>query len=327
MPPRVMGAQEAGNGFQNFIESMPPITRAFAGTVFCGAAATYVGILNPFVVALVWPAVLQKYQVRGATSCQSARGPCKNASHPPSLAAASRRQGDSAARRGAALQAATPKSFAVTVATHAAACSVPPPLPAVTLCEPNTSAPPPPQVWRLVTCHTYMPFGMSFVFMMLFLIKYGGNLESEVYRFNPAGGAAGPGSAMRLRQHPSPGQRAATLSPRPRRGPGTAWACAAAGAMRGGAALVLRQPPTLRQTLHPQPHPAHPHPRPPDYLFMLLFGAAFLSVVPPLVGFPMFFTTVPLIMMIVYVWSRNFPETQVGVQGWVTGASRGWREG
>jgi hypothetical protein len=28
---------------------------------------------------------------------------------------------------------------------------------------------------------------MPFVFMMLFLIKYGGNLESEVFRFNPAG--------------------------------------------------------------------------------------------------------------------------------------------
>lgn len=43
------------------------------------------------------------------------------------------------------------------------------------------------QVWRLLTCHVFMPFGMTFVFFMLFLLKYGANLESEVYRFNPAG--------------------------------------------------------------------------------------------------------------------------------------------
>ena len=45
----------------------------------------------------------------------------------------------------------------------------------------------PPQIWRLFTCHTFMAFGMPFVFNMIFLIKYGGNLESETFRFNPAG--------------------------------------------------------------------------------------------------------------------------------------------
>lgn len=87
----------------------------------------------------------------------------------------------------------------------------------------------------------FVPFGMSFVFLMLFLLKYGANLETEVYRFNPA-----------------------------------------------------------------------------DFVFMLLCGAAFLVAVPPLVGFPLAATAAPLIMMIIYVWSRNYPDQPVSLYGLVT---------
>lgn len=51
----------------------------------------------------------------------------------------------------------------------------------------------------------------------------------------------------------------------------------------------------------------------PDFLFMLMCGGAFLMTVPPLVGFPVPFTAMPLILMIIYVWSRNFPDTPVSV--------------
>jgi hypothetical protein len=111
--------------------------------------------------------------------------------------------------------------------------------------QPGTGGPPPrgrparpPQVWRLLTCHVFMAFGMSFVFNMLFLIKYGGNLESEVFRFNPAGAGAlrwgpraaccartgGQRSSVPRREAPGPNaqwprQRRAAISsgPRPRR--------------------------------------------------------------------------------------------------------------
>jgi hypothetical protein len=52
----------------------------------------------------------------------------------------------------------------------------------------------PAKVWRLLTCHTFMAFSMGFVFNMVFLIKYGGSLETEVFRFNPAGGWFGGGT-------------------------------------------------------------------------------------------------------------------------------------
>ena len=82
---------------------------------------------------------------------------------------------------------------------------------------------------------------MTFVFLMLFLLKYGANLETEVYRFAPA-----------------------------------------------------------------------------DFVFMLICGAAFLVAVPPLVGFPLPLTAPPLILMLIYVWSRNFPDTPVSLYGLVT---------
>jgi len=48
---------------------------------------------------------------------------------------------------------------------------------------------------------------------------------------------------------------------------------------------------------------------------MLICGAAFLVTVPPLVGYPLYFTAMPLIMMLVYVWSRNYPDAQVRLAG------------
>ncbi|GBF93961.1 derlin [Raphidocelis subcapitata] len=158
MPPRVVHGPNQTGGLGAFIESIPPITRVWAGTIFACATAHYLQLLHPGSLALVWPQITQNYHV-----------------------------------------------------------------------------------WRLVTCHAFMAFGMSFVWSMIFLIKYGGQVESEVYRFNPA-----------------------------------------------------------------------------DYLFMLICGALFLVSIPPLVGYPLFFTTSPLIMMVIYVWSRNYPDMQVSIWGLVT---------
>jgi hypothetical protein len=44
---------------------------------------------------------------------------------------------------------------------------------------------------------------------------------------------------------------------------------------------------------------------------MLICGGVFLMTVPPLVGKPLYFTTGPLVLMMVYVWSRNFPDVPV----------------
>jgi Derlin-2/3 len=55
-----------------------------------------------------------------------------------------------------------------------------------------------------------------------------------------------------------------------------------------------------------------------DFLFMLMLGAAFLSSVPALLGLPLMFTTAPLITMVIYVWSRNYPERPVSLYGLVT---------
>ncbi|KAI8465337.1 MAG: Der1-like family-domain-containing protein, partial [Monoraphidium minutum] len=157
MPPRVVNANQTG-GFQSFLEGIPPITRAFAGSIFVLALSFYLGLIDWQMLAMGWPMVYRKYQV-----------------------------------------------------------------------------------WRLLTCHVFIPFSMAFVFNMLFLIKYGSQLETEVFRFSPA-----------------------------------------------------------------------------DYLFMLICGGAFLLTVPPLIGFPMGFTAEPLIMMLVYVWSRNFPDVPVSLYGLVT---------
>jgi hypothetical protein len=72
-------------------------------------------------------------------------------------------------------------------------------------------------------------------------------------------------------------------------------------------------PPVSKTKPNDRPQTTSPPPKKnPDYLFMLLCGAAFLVSVPPLVGYPLPFTAMPLIMMLVYVWSRNYPDAQVG---------------
>jgi hypothetical protein len=76
MPPRVVHGPNQAGGLQSFLESMPPITRAFAGAIFACALGHYVGIINPASLALMWPQVYNNYHVRawgrreeGAAGC------------------------------------------------------------------------------------------------------------------------------------------------------------------------------------------------------------------------------------------------------------------
>lgn len=66
MPPRVVGAGQAGNGLGAFVESLPPITRFLAGTIFALALAHYLGLINPYNLALMWPQIYKQYHVRAA---------------------------------------------------------------------------------------------------------------------------------------------------------------------------------------------------------------------------------------------------------------------
>lgn len=63
MPPRIVGAAQAGGGVANFLDSIPPITRAMAVAIFASALGAYLGVLNPFSIALIWPQITKSYHV------------------------------------------------------------------------------------------------------------------------------------------------------------------------------------------------------------------------------------------------------------------------
>lgn len=63
MPPRVVHGPAQAGGFGSFVESIPPITRFFAGSIFVCALGHYLKILNPYSIALFWPQVYKNYQV------------------------------------------------------------------------------------------------------------------------------------------------------------------------------------------------------------------------------------------------------------------------
>jgi hypothetical protein len=85
MPPRIINGPAQAGGLGSFIESIPPITRAFAGTIFCLALGAYVQLINPYSLALIWPQVTQHYHVsvgadftvlRGKQRCSVAAAAC-----------------------------------------------------------------------------------------------------------------------------------------------------------------------------------------------------------------------------------------------------------
>jgi len=69
MPPRIVNGPAQTGGLGAFLESIPPITRFFAGSIFCCALAAYLKLLNPFNMALMWPQVYTNYHV----SCEGVR--------------------------------------------------------------------------------------------------------------------------------------------------------------------------------------------------------------------------------------------------------------
>lgn len=117
--------------------------------------------------------------------------------------------------------------------------------------------PPPPtelQVWRLITGFFYMgPFSINWVFEMIWLLTYGGKLESQTFQFDPA-----------------------------------------------------------------------------ECLLMYLFGGGSVLVVSLLcevlgLGVKFVFNAGSIIFMLLYVWSRNFPEAQVRCWGAGAGGKGGGR--
>jgi hypothetical protein len=68
MPPRIVDANAAGGGVQNWYQSLPPITRTLATVCFLSSLGCYVGLLKPFQLALLRDYVFKQYEVRGPVS-------------------------------------------------------------------------------------------------------------------------------------------------------------------------------------------------------------------------------------------------------------------
>jgi hypothetical protein len=64
MPPRIVDANAAGGGVQNWYQSLPPITRFLATACFLSSLGCYVGLLKPFQLALLRDYVFKQYEVR-----------------------------------------------------------------------------------------------------------------------------------------------------------------------------------------------------------------------------------------------------------------------
>lgn len=63
MPPRVVHGPNQAGGLGAFVESLPPVTRFMAGTIFAVSLGMYVGLVHPATLALFWPAITKNYQV------------------------------------------------------------------------------------------------------------------------------------------------------------------------------------------------------------------------------------------------------------------------
>ena len=93
-------------------------------------------------------------------------------------------------------------------------------------------------MWRLLTNFFFFKLGINFVVRIMWVIQYGGQLESQTYQFEPA-----------------------------------------------------------------------------DYLFMLIVNGILCMVAAPFLGVAL--CGMPLIMSIIYVWARNFPDQTIMLYGMV----------
>ncbi|GFH19718.1 derlin, partial [Haematococcus lacustris] len=63
MPPRIVTADQAGGGFLNWYQSVPPITRYMATAMLVTTVAVNLGVIPPMWLALMWPNILKKFEV------------------------------------------------------------------------------------------------------------------------------------------------------------------------------------------------------------------------------------------------------------------------
>eukprot|EP00798_Chlamydomonas_sp_ICE-L_P017863 gene17863-24253_t len=63
MPPRVMQANEAGLGVNNWFQSLPPIMRSYGAAILVTSLGFRFGFVNLTYFALMWPKVFQKLEI------------------------------------------------------------------------------------------------------------------------------------------------------------------------------------------------------------------------------------------------------------------------
>lgn len=73
MPPRIQNVNAAGTGVGAWFESLPPITRTYAASLFIVTLLWRLGFVNVMWIALLWPRVATHFEVRAALSCNRAR--------------------------------------------------------------------------------------------------------------------------------------------------------------------------------------------------------------------------------------------------------------
>ncbi len=81
MPPGIRNVNQAGTGVNDFLSSIPPITRAYAGVVVVTVIVAKLGLFNVAYLALLWPRILKRFEVSGSQPCgalAAGRAPAHN---------------------------------------------------------------------------------------------------------------------------------------------------------------------------------------------------------------------------------------------------------
>lgn len=83
MPPGIRNVNQAGTGVNDFLSSIPPITRAYAGVVVVTVIVAKLGLFNVAYLALLWPRILKKFEVSEVSSLRGAGCTSTHPSSPP----------------------------------------------------------------------------------------------------------------------------------------------------------------------------------------------------------------------------------------------------
>ncbi len=160
------------NGFASWWESQPPITKWLATLMVGCSALTALGLLKMWWFAFIPQLVFRKFEVRPALATHPQRKPAAGSAPEDGR---STQAGVTAGRMSAEQ---TPRPYC----TSLVAPSQPRP-DAQQRVHPCCSHV---QVWRLVTNFFFFKLGINFVIRLIWVIQYGGQLESQTYQFEPA---------------------------------------------------------------------------------------------------------------------------------------------